>query len=342
MRPNIFKISGKELSQDAFLTWLLQWADPSHKSVAPELQACGEAFVKALLKKGEVECEVEKVVADRQWERIDVRVKVNDKYMVIIEDKVGGTRHSNQLKRYLEIADEWCKKNGYEKPIPIYLKTEEESITEVEEAEKRGFKYFSGRDLLESLSPFRDCKNDILKEYIAWLHNLYLQYDKFETANIKNWNWRYWVGFYRYLEDRDLIDNFHHVNNQSRPFWNGLVLWEKWGNNFLSLQIEQGDLCFKIGTHPDDTGIELDGAGRSRVRNKAIKELLSRAKTAGMDKVYRPPRLGNGHTMTLAYVACHDWMGPLKEPLNKKYAIQELKKYSDFLMQVLKEELPQA
>ena len=29
MKPNLFSIATKELSQDAFITWLLQWADDS-------------------------------------------------------------------------------------------------------------------------------------------------------------------------------------------------------------------------------------------------------------------------------------------------------------------------
>ncbi len=32
MKPNLFKIATKELSQGAFFTWLLQWADPPAKS----------------------------------------------------------------------------------------------------------------------------------------------------------------------------------------------------------------------------------------------------------------------------------------------------------------------
>lgn len=30
-KPNLFSIATKELSQDAFITWLLQWADDKYK-----------------------------------------------------------------------------------------------------------------------------------------------------------------------------------------------------------------------------------------------------------------------------------------------------------------------
>jgi len=34
MKPNIFRLATKELSQDGFFTWLLQWADNNHKQHA--------------------------------------------------------------------------------------------------------------------------------------------------------------------------------------------------------------------------------------------------------------------------------------------------------------------
>ena len=50
-KPNIFDISTKELSQDAFITWLILWADKEATQYDVELNKCGIDFVKELIKK---------------------------------------------------------------------------------------------------------------------------------------------------------------------------------------------------------------------------------------------------------------------------------------------------
>jgi len=88
MKPNIFDISTKELSQDAFITWLLQWADISNSSHDLDLRNCGKDFVSELIKKSNPDFieTVTTVRAGRQKENIDVWAEVNDKYLIIIED----------------------------------------------------------------------------------------------------------------------------------------------------------------------------------------------------------------------------------------------------------------
>ena len=104
MKPNIFEIATKELSQDAFITWLLKWADDSCKNLDEDLHQCGKEFVSALIKKQNPNFSefINKVEAGRQWENIDVWAEVNDKYFIIIEDKINSSEHSDQLKRYKE------------------------------------------------------------------------------------------------------------------------------------------------------------------------------------------------------------------------------------------------
>lgn len=53
--PNIFDHATSELSQDAFLCWLISWADPEHKAADPELHEVARDFVRKLFQKAEVE-----------------------------------------------------------------------------------------------------------------------------------------------------------------------------------------------------------------------------------------------------------------------------------------------
>ncbi len=40
-RPNLFSIATKELSQDAFIAWLMQWGDVKYKETDKELFSIG-------------------------------------------------------------------------------------------------------------------------------------------------------------------------------------------------------------------------------------------------------------------------------------------------------------
>ena len=51
MKPNIFDIATKELSQDAFITWLLAFADNDNQQYDKELNLCAKEFVSMLIKK---------------------------------------------------------------------------------------------------------------------------------------------------------------------------------------------------------------------------------------------------------------------------------------------------
>ena len=150
-KPNIFEIATKELSQDAFITWLLKWADDSCKNLDEDLHQCGKEFVSTLIKKQNPNFSesINKVKAKRQKEKIDVWTEVNDKYLIIIEDKINGGQHSDQLKRYKEIAEEWCQEHNKEKPICIYLKTGNESEKSFKIAEEKGYSIFNRKDFID-------------------------------------------------------------------------------------------------------------------------------------------------------------------------------------------------
>ena len=76
-RPNLFDFATKELSQDAFLAWLLQWAAPENAQYDPEMQKAGEGFVKMLLgKEGDAGFRVEKIAVYQQREHVDVWAEI--------------------------------------------------------------------------------------------------------------------------------------------------------------------------------------------------------------------------------------------------------------------------
>jgi len=133
MKNNLFDIATSELSQDAFFTWLISWADKSHRETL--MNECGREFLNKVLLRNTVmrvstKCKVE---VARQYKSIDIFCQINDDIAIIIEDKVGSKEHSNQLRRYRQTIIN----DGYspEKVICIYLKTHDQSdLSAVEKA----------------------------------------------------------------------------------------------------------------------------------------------------------------------------------------------------------------
>jgi len=75
-KPNLFDYATSELSQDAFLTWLIQWADKDFQKIDASLNACAITFVRELLSVDN-SYPIETIEAGRQWNNIYVWALVN-------------------------------------------------------------------------------------------------------------------------------------------------------------------------------------------------------------------------------------------------------------------------
>ena len=125
IKPNIFRLATKELSQDGFFTWLLQWADNEQSQHDQQLNKTAQDFVRLLLKQTP-DFKINKVEAGRQWNNIDIWAEINDEYFIGIEDKTNTGEHSEQLERYKQMATDHYKDKNY-KLVFVYLKTGNES-----------------------------------------------------------------------------------------------------------------------------------------------------------------------------------------------------------------------
>ena len=136
-KPNLFEIGTNELAQDAFLTWLISYADNQyieHK----ELNTLAKDFIKMII--GNENLNIEQVYCQRQWKKIDISVTVNKKYFIIIEDKTGTNQHGNQLANYKEKAQNHCNENNLEL-VCVFLKTRDDSTYIVNSIERENYKY---------------------------------------------------------------------------------------------------------------------------------------------------------------------------------------------------------
>lgn len=318
LKPNIFEIATKELHQDAFLTWLIQYADDQYKSIDKELNKCGKEFITKLIQKQlpEFNDPIIKVNAGRQWENIDVWVEINDKYFLIIEDKVESGQHSNQLSRYKKIAVDYCKRKKFEEPICIYLKTGNESLHSLNRVTEQAFSIFNRIEFLNILGSYTTIENNIFLDFKERLIRLENANNQFENKKIGDWVDTDGQGFFQFLENEFGNINWHYVNNPNGGFWNAVLTWDQWSICPAYIQLEQNKLCFKVSTHPDDVKLK-EGITRQVARNSFYELIMNRKKEFDLNEIKKPQRFGNGNYMTSAIVIGENWLGNSNEYIDK-------------------------
>jgi hypothetical protein len=170
--PCLFKHAKKELSQDAFLCWLISWAHPKYREQDNRLHTTAIAFLNKLLGKCQIDLPPEGyhyVVAETQFKGIDILVRINtNKIVLVIEDKKATQNRLHQLEVYRKVV----KKNFPDaKRGFIYLKTSNPMRNELTTIEEAGYEYFRRRELLDVLEEGHQLgvNNAIFQDYLCWL-----------------------------------------------------------------------------------------------------------------------------------------------------------------------------
>ncbi|MBZ0328292.1 MAG: PD-(D/E)XK nuclease family protein [Altibacter sp.] len=276
LKPNLFDYATSELSQDAFLTWLIQWADKDYREVDSFLNACAISFVQELLGKDK-SYSIETVEAGRQWNNIDVWALVNNKYFLVIEDKKGTKEHSDQLIRYSELSKKHYEKSDIDIKL-VYFKMEEQGkYRDIKEA---GFSLFQRSKMLLILEDYinsteRSQQNDIIVDYYNNLDNLDKKIKSYLNKPLNEWHWYSWQGFYSELQ-KHIGGNWEYVANAAGGF---LGFWWNWNYSKIDgrefeyyLQLEQDRFVFKLYSYKENDRREVRDFYRRHLYKKA-KEL---------------------------------------------------------------------
>ena len=297
--PNLFKFATSELSQDAFICWLLSWADQDYQTGSDKHKALNRLATSMLalfFKKAgnSLPSRIDKIVVKRQVNNIDVLCIINDTYCVLIEDKVGSLQHSDQLIRYKQFM-----LNGHtqtfteDKIIPIYLQTHDQSNYKAVLTD--GFYPVTRRDLLDLFNSEQNAalqESDIYSDYHNHLQSIEEAVQSFKSKPVNEWKKRAWIGFFQYLQSYLGEGNWGYVANPSGGFMGFWGLGHRVENNIdIYLQIEQEKICFKMSVPAKE--------GRSKIRNEFYK--LFKIEASDFDlKVTKPKRFGSGRHMTFA------------------------------------------
>lgn len=286
--PNLFRHAPSELSQDAFLCWLLEWADKSNEAANAALHRIARQFVEDLWdcgRPGESRLkDFSTVTVERQVDKVDFVVKLDEESLIAIEDKVHSGEHDNQLVRYRKAIE---ARNPGATIALVYLKTGDESRYVA--AESAGYGVYPRAKLLQLLDRGRKdgVTSDIYCDFNAHLQRLEDEVRAYETTPVAKWAMgeRCWVGFFQELQGRLDRAEWGAINNPQGECW---CLWW-YGHENLYLALHEGELRFKATAE--------SGADRRAVWEAAHRAVME---SAGELKLKRPKRQRDGADMTVA------------------------------------------
>lgn len=214
-KNNLFLYATSELSQDAFICWLMNFAHKDHLSEDSALTDCAKELLSKIIKTGE---ELVVTCITKQYKNIDVLVQVNNKYNIIIEDKTFTSQHGNQINRYRKTLED----EGRKSIICVYYKIVEQAY------EEKADLNIGRQDLLKIFSNYIDkTQNSIFKDYYEYLLSIDEDVNSYKNTKIEAWRRDYnhaYKGFFTHLIKDGIIQtdrgcNWDYVPNQSAGFW---------------------------------------------------------------------------------------------------------------------------
>ena len=256
--PNLFEFATSELSQDAFLCWLMTWSQQEYRSLDRALHEAAVDFISVIFNAHTIPVPtILSIDITRQFKSLDILAVVNDKYAILIEDKTYTKDHSNQLIRYREAV-----KEAYPHLIqlPVYYKIADQS--HYRSPERAGYIPFKRKMMLEVLERGikNGVQNTIFVDYHRHLQQLEKQVSSFWTTPIVTWNSFAWQGFYQELQ-KELDGNWGYVPNPAGGFW---AFWWGSASNPYYYLLEQQRLCVKIEAAEGENRRELREKGHER------------------------------------------------------------------------------
>jgi hypothetical protein len=295
---NLFRWATSELSQDAFICWMLSWADMETVNQDAAMHHAGVAFLNAILvMHGETPVQNTRVYVRKQLKAADIVAEVGDDRVVLIEDKTETSDHGDQLERYVAaISAEYPGR----RVLPIYCKTGDQA--NYKSALGAGYKLFLRRDVLRTLRTIKSggLENAIFIDFLLYMEIRERATQRYKNLNVESWDGYAWQGFFMALQDELHELDWGYVPNPSGGFMGAWWHFDQWSNCDTYLQIEEQALCMKMALADE----ELDSSARARMRDRWF-DTLKQASEGSSVTIERPARRGNGSTMTAARVGAN-------------------------------------
>jgi hypothetical protein len=213
---NIFNFATSELSQDAFLAYLIS-ASKKGSSQPMQDYKISQIFLKSFLStNGKVEISdirlqedakyIDPITGNKIKGRIDLVIEgiyCKKTFILVIEDKTQTSQHDNQLERYRNYID--IRYPNHEKHF-IYFKSDVEG--EIEYVNSANYKFFTINEIVDliALSEMDKSTNTIFVEWRISILNRYSYLKRYENIPVKDWmnseNKGIWKGFFYYIQNK--------------------------------------------------------------------------------------------------------------------------------------------
>lgn len=180
MKPNIFNYATNQLSQDAVICWMIDWANSENTG----MKEFSYDFIKEILNLNYNHFNLNnlvKVEIKRQYHGIDILALLSfndgDILPLIVENKMYTTEQGNQLERYYQII---LKENKNDEkivdPVGIYYKSGFIYDYETVKVENAGYKVFTRTMMLDLMKKYiGNVESDIFNNYYDYLTNIDLK-----------------------------------------------------------------------------------------------------------------------------------------------------------------------
>lgn len=207
--PNIFDYATKELSQDAFLCWILSFAKPEYKIGHKYLHLLALDCFDQLLDFKEP---ITTLVIKTQVKSIDIWIEINGSHLIIIEDKTFSTLGNDQLERYYNIAEKYIQESEFKTFNCVYFKSGIESENVFE---KSDFSNFWRKENLKDLM-------QIFQKYSIKIEHPFFR----DFYNRSSERLRRQTEFYKYIKqdtidvDKDVLEAFYKKLEEDGVFTN--------------------------------------------------------------------------------------------------------------------------
>lgn len=181
--PNIFKFATKELTHDAFFSWLIKWADVDNAQNDEQMHHLGKKFLSTIIGYSIESLENKRVFVENQLFKCDIIVRIENEALIIIEDKVFTSIGADQQSKYSQHVIAWARDKSIPAVFFIYLKTGSESkrvISQILDFKPKALpssvsytaKVITGDDILTFLNANSNNNNLIVVQFTQYLSDL--------------------------------------------------------------------------------------------------------------------------------------------------------------------------
>lgn len=285
-RNNMFKYATKELSQDAFICWLINYIntdEEEYKSVAKDFieliaNKINNEKLKEYIKNNDYKVEIK-----HQYKNIDVLLKIGEFY-IIIEDKIKTNEHGDQINKYYysllkSIRDEREVKGEF------YIFTCYFKIYDEYKSKDKSVNAIINRiDIINFLEKIKN-RNLYMEDYYKYLKEIedyskkrnipVCDLDKLSSDIINYIPSSIYTGFYSELEEKEGSNNimgWNYADNRSGGTWwyaskkYKNVLNKDFENIYaeLNLKNDRNELVIKLAKK----GYELELKGTEKLENE--------------------------------------------------------------------------